>query len=101
MGQISEEQVRHVALLSRLELTDDEVRHFTHDLSSILGYVAKLDELDTSEIAPMSHPLRLENSFREDTVGESLTNEQALANAPDAEAGLFKVPPVIQDGGGA
>ena len=101
MGQISDDQVRHVALLSRLELTEDDVQRFAHDLSSILAYVAKLDELDTSQIPPTSHSLRLENAFREDLVGTSLTCEQALANAPESEDGLFKVPPVIQDGGGA
>ncbi|MBX7244576.1 MAG: Asp-tRNA(Asn)/Glu-tRNA(Gln) amidotransferase subunit GatC [Candidatus Sumerlaeaceae bacterium] len=101
MAELSEEQVRDVAMLSRLELTDDEIRHYTKDLGSILGYVEQLNELDTSSVLPTSHSFHVENVFREDIVRPSLSNEEALANAPDHEDECFKVPAVLQDGGGA
>jgi aspartyl-tRNA(Asn)/glutamyl-tRNA(Gln) amidotransferase subunit C len=101
MAQITADTVKHVALLARLDLDDAEIAHFVVDLNNILGYVAKLDELDTANVPPTSHSLPLSNVFREDIVKPSLSNEDALANAPDAEDACFKVPAVIQDAGGA
>ena len=101
MAELTEEQVRHVALLSRLDLTDEEIAHFRKDLGNILDYVEKLGELDTADVPPTSHSFKMENVFREDDVRPSLSNEEALANAPDAEDACFKVPAVIQDTGGA
>ena len=98
MAEITEEQVRHVGLLSRLNLTDEEIVRFTADLKNILHHVEKLNELDTEGIEPTSHALRLTNVFREDVVRESLTNEVALANAPDSEDECFKVPAILQEG---
>ena len=95
---VSEETIRHIALLSRLEFTDSEIQKFAAELNKILGYVDKLRELDTEDIPPTSHALRLKNVFREDAVRPSLTNEQILANAPEVEAGHFKVPQIIQEG---
>lgn len=95
---ISEEAVRHIALLSRLEFTDDEIHKFAAELNSILGYAEKLRELDTEGIEPTSHALRMKNVFREDEVRPSLSKEQTLANAPEVEAGHFKVPQIIQEG---
>lgn len=100
-ARISEETVRHVALLARLKLSDEEVAHFQHDLNNILGFVAKLDELDTEGVPPTSHSFHLENVFREDLVRPSLSNEDATENAPESEDGCFKVPAVLQDTGGA
>jgi aspartyl-tRNA(Asn)/glutamyl-tRNA(Gln) amidotransferase subunit C len=94
---VSEETVRHIALLSRLEFSDGEVRKFAGELNAILRYVEKLKELDTENIEPTSHAVRLRNVFREDEPGASLTNEQVLANAPETEAGHFKVPQIIQE----
>ncbi|MBN1867823.1 Asp-tRNA(Asn)/Glu-tRNA(Gln) amidotransferase subunit GatC [Candidatus Sumerlaeota bacterium] len=94
---VSEKHVRHIALLSRLECSDPEIRKFAGDLNAILGYVEKLKEIDTDAIEPTTHALRLTNVFREDVVRPSLTNAQALSNAPEAEAGHFKVPPIIQE----
>ena len=94
---ISEEEVRHIALLSRLECSDAEIGKFADDLNSILGYVEKLQELETDDVEPTSHALRQRNVFREDEVRPSLTNEQALSNAPEKEAGHFKTPPIIQE----
>lgn len=101
MEKLTPEQVRHVALLARLELSPEELEHYASDLNSILGYVEKLGELDTSSVPPTSHAFHLENVFRDDTVHPCLTNEEALANAPESEAGCFKVPAVLQDSGGA
>lgn len=97
MSEITEQTVRHVALLSRLELTDEEVAHFTKDLRRIVDYVEKLGELDLTGIEPTSHSLKLENVFRDDVVRPSLTAAEAMANAPDSEADCFKVSAVLQD----
>lgn len=97
MSRISEADVRHVALLSRLTFTDDEIRQFTKDLDAILEHIAKLSELDTSDIKPTSHSLKLCNVFRTDEARPSLSNEEALLNAPDKEDGHFKVPKIIQE----
>jgi aspartyl-tRNA(Asn)/glutamyl-tRNA(Gln) amidotransferase subunit C len=99
--EITPEVVRHVALLSRLELEPGEAERYAGELDKILHYVEKLKELDTTNVEPTSHSFRMENVFREDVVRPSLTNEEALANAPDSEEGCFKVPAVLQEGGGA
>lgn len=94
---VSEKDVRHIALLARLELPDEEIHRFARELNSILGYVAKLKDLDTEGVEPTSHALRLRNVFREDVPRPSLDPERALLNAPESEAGHFKVPPIIQE----
>lgn len=101
MQEITPEVVRHVALLSRLELAEGEAESYSADLDKILHYVEKLAELDTSDVPPTSHSFKISNVFREDEVRLSLENESALANAPDAEDECFKVPAVLQDSGGA
>ena len=95
-AKITPEDVRHVALLSRLHFTDGEIADFTRVLNSILEYFAKLNELDTSNVPPTSHSLKMQNVFREDITTPSLPVEDALANAPDSEASCFKVPKIIQ-----
>jgi aspartyl-tRNA(Asn)/glutamyl-tRNA(Gln) amidotransferase subunit C len=95
--KITAETVRHVALLSRLSLSEEEIAHFQKDLNNILDHVNTLDELDARDVPPTSHSLKLQNVFRDDVVHKSLSNEEALANAPDTEAGCFKVPAVIQE----
>jgi aspartyl-tRNA(Asn)/glutamyl-tRNA(Gln) amidotransferase subunit C len=97
MNIITEDTVRHIALLSRLECSDDEIRKFAADLNAILEYAGKLDELDTANVEPTTHAFPQRNVFREDAVKPSLTNEQALQNAPESEAGHFKVPQIIQE----
>lgn len=94
---ISEESVRHIALLSRLECDDVEIHKFSGELNSILTYVDKLNELDTEGVEPTSHALRRTNVFREDVLKPSLSNKAALANAPEHEKGHFKVPQIIQE----
>jgi len=90
---ITRAEVLHVAKLARLELTDDEVDRLTGELSAILEAVSKVSELDLSDVPPTSHPLELVNGWAEDEPHESLSLEQAFANAPAREGNLFKVPP--------
>jgi aspartyl-tRNA(Asn)/glutamyl-tRNA(Gln) amidotransferase subunit C len=90
---ISRDEVLHVARLARLELTDEEVERFTEQLSAILEAVAKVAELDLSDVEPTAHPLDVVNVWAEDEPRPCLSVEDALANAPDTHAGFFKVPP--------
>jgi aspartyl-tRNA(Asn)/glutamyl-tRNA(Gln) amidotransferase subunit C len=89
---ISREEVLHVARLARLALTDDEIERLTAELGKILDAVGVVSELDLADVPPTSHPLDLVNVWDEDVPREPLTLEDVLANAPDAEAGLFRVP---------
>ncbi|WP_428386385.1 Asp-tRNA(Asn)/Glu-tRNA(Gln) amidotransferase subunit GatC [Mucisphaera sp.] len=98
---ISEADVRHVAKLSRLSLSDEEVHRMTDQLGAILSYIQKLSELDVQGVEPMAHPLDLTNSLRDDVAAEGLTTEQALANAPAADPPYFQVPKVLGDGSSA
>ena len=93
---LTREQVQHVALLSRLALTEEQVGRMTSQLDAILGYVEKLKELDTTGVEPLSHPLPLQNVFREDKPAASLDRREALANAPRQRMGFFEVPRIIQ-----
>lgn len=99
--KIDEAQVRKVAKLSRLKLTDAEVREFAGQLSAILEYVEKMNELNTDNVVPLAHCLPISNVFREDEVGESLGTEKTLANAPQRDGEFFKVPKILDDGSGA
>ena len=100
-NKIDEAQVRTVAKLARLELNDDEVARFSVELSSILGYIEKLGELDTDNVEPLAHCLPIHNVFREDVPKPSLENDVALANAPARYDEYFKVPKILDDAGGA
>lgn len=99
--KIDEAQVRRVALLGRLELSDEEVAQFSGQLSDIVTYIEKLNELDTDNVEPLAHCLPVHNVLREDVPKPSLTNEQALANAPERENEYFKMPKVLGDNSGA
>ncbi len=93
--KISPEEVRHVADLARLDLNEELVELFTTQLNSLLGYMEKLNELDTTGVEPTSHVVDMKNAFREDVVTESLPLDKALANAPQEDRGCFVVPRVI------
>lgn len=93
--KISREEVEHVALLARLELTEDELITNTEQLNSILDYAAMLEKLNTDDIKPTAHAVPLHNVLREDQVKPSIDRKKALANAPDAEDGFFKVPRIV------
>ena len=92
---LSREEVLHVADLARLSLGPEEVELFTRQLNDILGYVEKLQELDTRGVAPLAHVIPVFNTFREDEVRAGLRLEKALENAPAQEEGSFLVPRVI------
>ncbi|AHM67874.1 Asp-tRNA(Asn)/Glu-tRNA(Gln) amidotransferase subunit GatC [Paenibacillus polymyxa] len=93
---ISKEDVRHVARLSRLNLTETEEETMTGQLNAILHYAEKLNELDTEQVKPTTHVLHVSNVMRDDEVRESLTHEQVMRNAPEEEDGQFKVPAVLE-----
>lgn len=94
--KITREEVLHVARLARLAMSDEEIDLFTKQLSDILAYIDKLNELDTRDIEPTSHILPVRNVFREDKVRESLDREYILKNAPDRREEFFRVPKVIE-----
>jgi aspartyl-tRNA(Asn)/glutamyl-tRNA(Gln) amidotransferase subunit C len=98
--KIDKEQVRKVAKLSRLELTEAEIEEFTGQLSAILGYVEKMNELDTENVKPLAHCLPVHNVFRQDAVKPSIGTEKALANAPQRDGQFFKVPKILDDSSG-
>ena len=89
---IARDEVLHVARLARLALTDDEVERLTGELGKILEAVGVVSELDLADVPPTSHPLDLVNVWAEDEPRPSLALEDALANAPEAESGMFRVP---------
>jgi len=89
---ISRDEVLHVARLARLALTDDEIERLTGELDAILKAVGIVSELDLAEVDPTSHPLDLVNVWADDEPRPSLPLEDVLANAPEAEDGLFRVP---------
>ena len=99
--KIDQDQVRKVAKLSRLELTEAEVEEFTGQLSAILDYVEKMNGLDTADVEPLAHCLPVSNVLREDSAKESLGTEKVLANAPQRDDEFFKVPKILEDGSGA
>jgi aspartyl-tRNA(Asn)/glutamyl-tRNA(Gln) amidotransferase subunit C len=89
--------VEHIARLAKLEFNEEEKEKFTHQLNSILAYVEQLNKLDTSNVAPLSHVIELDNVFREDVVKPGLSQQEALKNAPAKTEKFFKVPKVIGD----
>jgi aspartyl-tRNA(Asn)/glutamyl-tRNA(Gln) amidotransferase subunit C len=93
MAEISREQLLHVATLARLELREDELERLGAQLNDIIAAVSKVSELDLSEVPPTSHPLDVVNVWAEDEPHESLSVDEALANAPEREGDFFKVPP--------
>lgn len=95
--RITEAEVRHVARLARLSLTDDEVHLFTGQLAAVLEHAEDVEALDTAGVPPTAHPLHLVNVLREDEPRPSLDREEVLRSAPRAEEGRFRVPPIVGD----
>jgi len=89
------EKVEHIAALARLELTEEEKQQYTAQLSDILDYAAKLDELDTEHIPPTASVQDLPLRLREDQARPGLSQAQVLRNAGDSQDSQFKVPPVM------
>lgn len=94
--KINRPQVEQVARLARLALEDEELDALTGQMDTILGYVEKLNALNTDGIVPTAHAVPMENAFRADEVKPSIGVEKALQNAPAAGNGCFKVPRVIE-----
>jgi aspartyl-tRNA(Asn)/glutamyl-tRNA(Gln) amidotransferase subunit C len=92
---IDRKQVLHIAGLANLAFSEEEYDRITDQLNEILGWVEQLNRLDTSSVEPTAQVLDSQRSLREDRVGGSIANDEALANAPESDAGLFKVPRVI------
>jgi aspartyl-tRNA(Asn)/glutamyl-tRNA(Gln) amidotransferase subunit C len=96
---LTEKDVRYVAELAHLELTEEEVRRFLPQLDSILRYIQKLNELDTARVEPMAQvnfTLAENPALRADHVRHAFTQDEALANSPDRGGGCFRVPKVIE-----
>jgi aspartyl-tRNA(Asn)/glutamyl-tRNA(Gln) amidotransferase subunit C len=93
---IDKEQVKHVAKLARLSISDSEVESFTHHLGSVLDYVEQLNAADTSNVEPTAFVAPTYDPMRDDVPAESLTAQQLLANGPKVTKGHFAVPKVIQ-----
>lgn len=98
---ITQQTVREVAKLARLNLTDDEAALFASQLGDVLGAIDQLKQLNVEDVKPMPHALDQLNVFRQDTEQPGMPVDQALANAPDKDPPFFKVPKVLGDGGGA
>ncbi len=92
---IDRETVLNVAKLSKLELTEDEVKVFSKQLGDILKFIERLNELDTENVEPFYELINQDTPLREDTPKESLSLEEALKNAPQKEDGFFVVPRVV------
>jgi aspartyl-tRNA(Asn)/glutamyl-tRNA(Gln) amidotransferase subunit C len=94
--RLSREEVEHVALLGRLQLTEAEMERFTEQLNDILVYFEELREADTSDIPATTHVVPMQNVLREDCTRPSFDPDEALANAPERRDDLFKVPRVVE-----
>ena len=97
MSTISRDEVAKLAKLARLALTNDELDAFAGQLDSILGYVGAIQSVDVTGVTPTGNPLRELNVTRPDVVQFSLTQQQALAEAPSASDGRFVVPQILGD----
>ncbi|MBM3213899.1 Asp-tRNA(Asn)/Glu-tRNA(Gln) amidotransferase subunit GatC [Candidatus Poribacteria bacterium] len=96
MSRITTQDVEYVAQLARLELSDEETSQLTEQLSRILAYIEKLNELDTNDVPPTSHVLPIRNVVRRDEAAASMSREAALAIAPEESEGHYEVPRVIE-----
>ena len=93
---LTHDQVRWVAHLARLELSEAELESMTRQLSAILEYVDQLQKINTDNVEPLAHPLPIQNVFREDEPALSLPVDAALKNAPDRRANFYGVPAVLE-----
>ena len=93
--RISAAAVVKVSRLARLDITSDEVTRMTAQLAGMLEHFADIDALDLSAVEPMTQPYPLTNVFREDVVITGLDRDEVLANAPAAQEGRFRVPPIV------
>ena len=94
--RLTREEVEHVALLGRLELTEQEKEQFTTQLNSILEHVEQLNQLDTTDVPATSHAVPTPHPLRSDEAAPAISAEEALANAPDPAGDCFRVPRVVE-----
>ena len=87
--------MRHLGVLARIQLSDEEIQSLTGQLDAIVDNIAKVSEVATPEVVATSHPIPLENVFRPDVVQQQLTREQVLQNAPDQADGRFRVTAIL------
>lgn len=95
MSDITPDLVRHLGVLARIQLSDEEVTSLTGELDAIVANIQKVSEVATADVAATSHPIPLQNVFRDDEPGDMLTLDEALKNAPDAEDGRFRVTAIL------
>ncbi|MDQ1136873.1 aspartyl-tRNA(Asn)/glutamyl-tRNA(Gln) amidotransferase subunit C [Microbacterium sp. SORGH_AS 1204] len=95
MSEITPDLVRHLGVLARIQLSDEEIHSLTGQLDAIVDNIAKVSEVATPEVVATSHPIPLENVFRPDVVQQQLTREQVLQNAPDQADGRFRVTAIL------
>ncbi|MDO4898367.1 MAG: Asp-tRNA(Asn)/Glu-tRNA(Gln) amidotransferase subunit GatC [Rothia sp. (in: high G+C Gram-positive bacteria)] len=95
MSAITSEQVAHLAMLAHIEMTEEELTGLAAELDVIVDSVKSVSDAVSADVPATSHPIPLKNVFREDVVGKTLTAEEALSGAPDAEDGKFKVPAIL------
>ena len=89
-------QIEQIASLSRIKLTEDEKDIFREQLTDILGYIEKLNELDTDDVQPMAYATSIKNVFREDQQKSSFPRQEILELSPSSANGFFKVPKVLE-----
>ncbi|MDT0179061.1 MULTISPECIES: Asp-tRNA(Asn)/Glu-tRNA(Gln) amidotransferase subunit GatC [Microbacterium] len=95
MSEITPDLVRHLGVLARIQLSDEEVERLTGQLDAIVDNIAKVSEVATPEVVATSHPIPLRNVFRPDVPGDMLTVDEVLQNAPDAADGRFRVTAIL------
>jgi len=95
VSEITPDLVRHLGVLARIQLSDEEVQSLTGQLDAIVDNIAKVSEVATPEVVATSHPIPLENVFRPDVVQQQLTRDQVLQNAPDQADGRFRVTAIL------
>jgi aspartyl-tRNA(Asn)/glutamyl-tRNA(Gln) amidotransferase subunit C len=93
---VSPEQVRHIAKLARIAMSEEEIERLVPELNNILGWVEQLGEVDTDGVEPLATVIDLKLRLRDDAVTEGNIRDEVLANAPDAQHGFFAVPKVIE-----
>lgn len=93
---VTREDVAYMANLARLKVTEEEIDQFQSDMNKILGYMDLLNQVDTSDVAPLDHVIELPPVYRKDEARQPLDHDEALKNAPDADSDYFRVPRVIE-----
>ena len=93
---ITREEVQHVAMLFRMSLSEEEIARLQQQLSQIIDYFQVLQQVDTEDVPPTSHPISLENVMRADEPRPSFPTEDIMANAPQSEGGFFRVRAVLE-----